>query len=146
MSRIEGLTARNILAMCRHVWDTTSSDYYEGCPFHKNCGKMPDQQCFYDLLDWMQDSDPGDTLGPGEMTLVGEHTEEDLNPPGQAIEIIPAPRPATQEEEDKVCLSHYSELLQKLAQAVPLPGAPTYADCVDEAIRIIEEWKAGRAS
>jgi len=127
MSRPENVLARSIMEMCKMIWHGPIQDeHFEACPLHKDCGKMPDDQCFHDLLDWMADCDPGDHLGPGN------------------IEIVPAPRPATQEDEDKATLSHYTMLLHKLAMAVPLPGAPTYAECVDKAIEIIERAEGKR--
>lgn len=139
MSRRDSLLARCVVEACQRV----SHGRFQGCPFHSKCGDLPGETCFEEILAWMDGSDPATELGPGELQAVDAFSEDD-KADQHFIEIVSAPRPDTPEAEAEVTLQHYSELLQKLAQAVPLPGSPTLAECVDEAIRIIEESKGKR--
>jgi len=158
MGRRDSLSARSVAETCLHVWTATGGSHFSGCPFYKECPRghdVPDESCFEAVLAWLDEADPASELGPGELKAVEKRTPEgyldhsDLKEAAdKIIEIVSEgdPVPVTTREEDDAALAllHYSELLQKLAEAVPLPGSPTLAECVDKAIEIIKEWKTNR--
>jgi len=168
MSRRDSILVRNVVETCRLTWESSIAGRFGGCPVHfTGCPLFHDcpqgneaphsEECVEALIEWLDSEDPGDTLGPGEMKLVEKRTPEgylDHSDLKEAADNIIALLGADQSEtpagksqserELRATLHHYENLLQGLAEAVPLPGSPTHAECVDKAIEIIKEAESLR--
>lgn len=150
MGRRDTLLANCITSMCDHIYHhgVEGDSHFDGCPFYNECPRgdedEADGSCFEEILAWLDESDPASELGPGELRAVPKRTPEgyldhsDLK--DAADKLIETLNPSEGKGEG-TDLHYYAELLNKLAMAVPLPGSPTYGECVDKAIVIIENYK-----